>query len=301
MRAMDWVRVLRITAADTQKNHTMAFAAGLSYYFVLSLFPALIAMSAVVGFLPVPDPFTQILTMMANFVPADSMGVVRRVVHDVITPHRGALLSFGLLGTLWTASSGFAGMIEALNVAYNVPETRPFWKTRGLAVLLTFGIGGLLLVALGVMLVGPGFGQWLAGVFHLSFLWAKLWPFLRWMVSGAFVVIAVEATYFFGPNVRQRFWNTAAGAVFAVAAWLALSYALGFYFQNYANLNRTYGALGGAIALLTWLYWSAFVVLLGAEVNGAVLQVSGNGNLPLKQIPPREVKPRSVPESDVAA
>jgi membrane protein len=301
MRAKDWGRVLHIAMADTQKNHTMAFAAGLSYYFVLSLFPALITLSAVVRYLPVPNLFDQALTMMASFVPADSMGVVRRVVHDVVTPHRGALLSFGLLGTLWTASSGFASVIEALNVAYNVPETRPYWKTRGLAVLMTFGIGGLLLVALGVMLVGPGFGQWLAGVFHLSFLWAKLWPFLRWMVSGAFVVIAVEATYFFGPNVRQRFWNTAAGAVFAVAAWLALSYALGFYFQNYANLNRTYGALGGAIALLTWLYWSAFVVLLGAEVNGAVLQVSGNGNLPLKQIPPREVKPRSVPESDVAA
>ena len=296
-----WASILKNAITDTAQNHTMAFAAGLSYYFVLSLFPALIAMSAVVGFLPLPDPFNQILTLMARFVPADSMGVVRQIVHDVISPHRGALLSFGLIGTLWTASSGFAGMIEALNVAYNVPETRPFWKTRGLALAMTFGIGGLLLAALGVMLVGPRFGQWVAGELHLSFLWARIWPVLRWTASGVFIVTAVESLYFVAPNVKQRFTHTLAGAVFAVAGWLGLSFALGIYFQSFANFNRTYGALGGVIALMTWLYWSSFVILLGAEINGAVLHAIGDGTVQLKQAPPEKVKPKAVPESDIAA
>jgi membrane protein len=301
MRMEKWWSVLKHAVEDAQQNHTMAFAAGLSYYFVLSLFPALIALSAVVGFLPVPNLFSQILTLMARFVPADSMGVVRYVVHDVITPHRGALLSFGLLGTLWSASSGFAGMIEALNVAYNVPETRPYWKTRGLAIVLTFVIGGLLLVALAMMLVGPKFGEWLAGELHLNFLWARIWPLVRWVVSGAFIVMAVETMYFLAPNVKQRFWHTLSGAVFAVVAWLALSAALGIYFQKFANFNRTYGALGGAIALMTWLYWSSFVILLGAEINGEVLQASGDGTLPLKQAPPEKVTPRPATETDIAA
>jgi membrane protein len=279
----------------------MAFAAGLSYYFVLSLFPALIAMSAVVGFLPVPNLFSQILTLMARFVPADSMGVVRQIVTDVITPHRGALLSFGLLGTLWTASSGFAGMIEALNVAYNVPETRPYWKTRGLAIVLTFLIGGLLLVALGMMLVGPRFGEWMAGALHLSYVWARIWPVVRWMVSGTFIVVAVECMYFLAPNVKQRFFHTLVGAVFAVATWLALSFTLGIYFQRFANFNRTYGALGGVIALMTWLYWSSFVILLGAQINGEVLQANGDGTLPLKQAPPEKVTPKPTTEGDIAA
>jgi membrane protein len=296
-----WASILKRAFVDVNQNHTLAFAAGLSYYFVLSLFPALIALSAVLGYLPIPGLFNQILTLMARFVPADSMGVVRQIVHDVISPHRGALLSFGLIGTLWTASSGFAGMIEALNVAYNVPETRPYWKTRGLAVLLTFLIGGLLLVALGMMLVGPRFGEWMAGVLHLSFVWARIWPLLRWAVSGAFIVLAVESMYFLAPNVKQRFGHTLAGAVLAVAGWLGLSYALGVYFQSFANFNRTYGALGGIIALMTWLYWSSFVILLGAEINGEVLQVSGDGTLPLKQAPPEKVKPKTVPETDVAA
>jgi membrane protein len=279
----------------------MSFAAALSYYFVFSLFPALIALSSVVSFLPVPNLFNQVLGLMARFVPADSMGVVRQILHDVVNPHRGALLSFGLIGTLWTASSGFASMIEALNVAYNVPETRPYWKTRGLAVLMTFLVGGLLLVALTMMLVGPQFGAWLARLLHASYIWARIWPVVRWTVSGAFIVVAVECVYFLGPNVKQRFAHTLAGAVLSVTAWLALSYALGIYFQRFANLNRTYGALGGAMAVMTWLYWSSFVILLGAEINGEHLQLSGDGSLTLKQTPPEKVKPQSATEGDVAA
>jgi membrane protein len=299
MRARNWANVIRNAAAEISRKHTTAFAAGLSYYFLLSLFPALIAMSAVVGFLPVPNLFTQILTLMARYVPADSMGVVRYVVHDVISPHRGALLSFGLLGTLWSASSAFAGMIEALNVAYNVPETRPYWKTRGLALAMTFMVGGLLLVALALMLLGPRFGAWLADELHAGFLLARIWPVMRWTVSATFIVVAVESMYFLAPNVKQRFWHTLGGAVFAVAAWLALSFALGIYFQRFANLNRTYGALGGAIALMTWLYWSSFVILMGAEINGQVLLESGDGTLPLKQVPPEKATPR--PATDIAA
>jgi membrane protein len=301
MRVSKWLGILRNAIVDANRNHAMSFAAGLSYYFVLSLFPALIAISAVVGFLPIPDLFNQVLTLMARFVPADSMGVVRQIVHDVITPHRGALLSFGLLGTLWTASSGFSGMIEALNVAYNVPETRPYWKTRGLAFVLTFVIGGLLLVALGMMLVGPRFGEWMAGVLHLNFLWARIWPVVRWAVSGSFIVVAVETMYFMAPNVKQRFSHTLAGAVFAVVTWLLLSFTLGIYFQRFANFNKTYGALGGAIALMTWLYWSSFVILLGAEINSEVLQEAGDGSLKLKQAPPEKVTPKPATESDVAA
>jgi len=296
-----WASILKRAFVDVNQNHTLAFAAGLSYYFVLSLFPALIALSAVLGYLPIPGLFNQILTLMARFVPADSMGVVRQIVHDVISPHRGALLSFGLIGTLWTASSGFAGMIEALNVAYNVPETRPYWKTRGLSLILTFVAGGLLLLALGPMLVGPKFGEWMARDLGVSYLWARIWPVLRWTVSGGFIVMAVESMYFLAPNVKQRFGHTLGGAVFAVATWLALSFALGIYFQNFANLNRTYGVLGGGIALMTWLYWSSFVILLGAEINGELLQENGGGTLPLKQALPERTNAATEKESNLAA
>src|SRR5207248_10336418 len=158
----------------------MQMAAALSYYFVLSFFPALIFLSAVVAYLPLPDLFNQALGLMARFVPADSMGVVRRVVADVITPNRGAFLSFGILGTLWAASGGFSAAIEALNIAYEVEDDRPFWKTRPLAVGLAFITGTLLLIALSVMIVGPRFGEWLAGKIHLSSIFVFLWPYIHW-------------------------------------------------------------------------------------------------------------------------
>jgi membrane protein len=164
------------TYIDVVENHTMQMSAALAYYFVLSFFPALIFISAVVAYLPVPDLFNETLTWMARFLPADTMGLVRRVVADVITPNRGTFLSFGILGTVWAASGGFAATIEALNIAYQVKEDRPFWKTRPLAVGLAFMIGTLLLTSLSVMVVGPRFGEWLAGTVHLSRLFVLLWP-----------------------------------------------------------------------------------------------------------------------------
>jgi uncharacterized BrkB/YihY/UPF0761 family membrane protein len=174
------------TYGDLVRNHTLQMAAALAYYFVLSLFPALILLSAVVAYLPIPDLFNQALAVMARFLPGDSMGLVRRVLSDVITPNRGTFLSFGILGTLWAASGGFSAAIEALNIAYEVDDDRPFWKTKPLALGLAFMTGALLLIALSVMVVGPRFGEWLAGRVHLSGLFVLLWPYIHWTIAVGF-------------------------------------------------------------------------------------------------------------------
>jgi membrane protein len=286
---------------DVLKNHTMAFAAALSYYFVLSLFPLLIALAAVVGYLPIPDLFNHILDVMSRVVPSQSMGLVRKIVASVISPSKGKLLTVGLIGTLWSASSGFASMIEALNVAYDVPETRPYWKTRSLAFLMTFVIGALMVIALSVLIVGPSFGSWFANKVDLGPQFVIVWPSLRWGVSVGFTVLAIELLYFIGPNVKQRFLQTLVGAIFAVGGWIGLSYLLGLYFQHFSSLNKTYGVLGGAIALFMWFYWTSLAILVGAEINSELLQETGNGKLPLKQPPPAEVTPKVATEADLAA
>ena len=270
---------------DVLRNHTLQMAAALSYYFVLSLFPGLIFLSAVVAFLPVPDLFNQALGMMAHFLPPDSMGLVRRVLSDVITPNRGTFLSFGILGTLWAASGGFSAAIEALNIAYDVQDDRPFWKTRPLAVGLALLIGALILTALSMMIVGPKFGGWLADRVHLSYLFVLLWPCIHWSIAIGFTVLAVEGLYFLAPNVKQRFLATLPGAVLAVGCWIALSYLLGLYFRHFANFNRTYGTLGAAIALMTWLYWTGFALLVGAELNAELAKISRQGKIEEKHEP----------------
>jgi membrane protein len=274
------------TYGNVVRNHTLQMAAALAYYLVLSLFPALILLSAVVAYLPVPDLFNQALALLARFLPADAMGLVRRVLADVISPNKGTLLSLGILGTLWAASGGFAAMIEALNIAYDVRDDRPFWKTRPLAVGLAFLTGALLLIALSVMVVGPRFGQWLAGRVHLSGLFVLLWPFIHWTVAIGFTVLAVEALYFLAPNVKQRLRATLPGAVVSVGCWITLSYLLGLYFRHFGNFNKTYGTLGAAVALMIWLYWTGFALLVGAELNEELAKISKEGKLEEKHEPP---------------
>ena len=276
---------LEKTYTDVLRNHTTQMAAALSYYFVLSLFPALIFLSAAVAFLPVPDLFGQALSVMGRFLPPDSMGLVRRVLADVITPNRGTFLSFGILGTLWAASGGFSAAIEALNVAYDVEDDRPFWKTRPLAVGLAFIIGALLLIALSVMILGPRFGEWLAAKIHLFSMFVLLWPYIHWSIAVGFTILAVEALYFWAPNVKQRFLATLPGAILAVACWVGLSYLLGIYFRHFAHFNKTYGTLGAAVALMIWLYWTGFALLVGAEINSELAKISKEGKIEEKHEP----------------
>jgi membrane protein len=247
-------------------------------------------LSAVVAFLPLPDLFNQALGIMARFLPPDSMGLVRRVLSDVITPNRGTFLSFGIFGTLWAASGGFSAAIEALNIAYDVQDDRPFWKTRPLAMGLALVTGALMLVALSVMIVGPRFGEWLAARVHLSYLFVLLWPYVHWAIAIGFTILAVEALYFLAPNVKQRFLATLPGAILAVGCWIALSYLLGLYFRHFGSFNKTYGTLGAAIALMTWLYWIGFAMLVGAELNSELAKISRHGKIEQKHEPPRITK-----------
>jgi membrane protein len=219
---------------------------------------------------------------MSRFVPAESMWTVREILKGVMNPPRSGLVSFGFLGTLWAATGGFSAMIEGLNVAYDVDETRPYWKTRGLAFILTFIVGGLTVLGLTLTLLGPRFGEWLARHGAVGPIFAFVWPYLRWSVIFVTVVLAIELLYFWAPNVKQGFICTLPGAVISVAGWIATSYALGIYVSDFAQYNKTYGTLGGAIGLMLWFYITAAVILIGAEINSELLKAAGK-RLPMKE------------------
>lgn len=251
-----------------EKNHTMAFAAALAYYFVLALFPFLILLSVVVAHLPLPDFFSQVMGLIARVVPAASVGPLRNLIKDTILSTRSSVLTFGILFTLWSASSGFTALIDALNTAYDVSETRRYWKTRSLAVGLTFSVGCLLVIALGLLLVGPRLSAKLTEAFGM----ASLWQYVRWAVAIGCTVLAVELLYFVAPNVKYRFVSTLPGALIAVGGWIGLSYLLGIYFQDFSAYSKGYGSLGVALAFSIWLYWTGFLVLIGAQFNAQLLQ-----------------------------
>jgi len=132
-------------------------------------------------------------------------------------------------------------------------------------------------------------------------MFARVWPVWRWAISIAFTVLAVELMFYWAPNVKQRFWSTLPGAAVGIGFWIAASYALSQYFQHFANFNKTYGALGAAIALMVWLYWSWFFILVGAEINSELLKAQGHGRIELKEPPPRAVYARPAWEEDKTA
>jgi membrane protein len=250
-----------------QDHHTLQVAAALSYYFILALFPGLIVLSALLSLIPMPDLFGRVLVAMARLLPQETMQMVYSVLADVLYGYRRTWLSVGMLGMLWVTTAAFDALIEALNIACDVKEERPMWKTRLLALGLAATCGGLFLVGLGVIMVGPRFGDWLASRLDVPQAFATLWPVLHWTIAISFTVLAVELLYFLAPCVQPRFRATLPGAVLTVAAWLALSSLLGVYFRHFANYSRTYGTLGGFIAFMTWFQWTSFVLLVGAEIN----------------------------------
>jgi membrane protein len=135
------------------------------------------------------------------------------------------------------------------------------------------------------MIVGPRFGEWLAARIHLSSLFILLWPYIHWTIAVGFTILAVEVLYFLAPNVKQRFLATLPGAILAVGCWVGLSYLLGVYFRHFAHFNKTYGTLGAAVALMVWLYWTGFAMLVGAEMNSELAKISRAGRLQEKHEP----------------
>jgi uncharacterized BrkB/YihY/UPF0761 family membrane protein len=164
---------------DIYEERLFVFAAGLSYYFVLSLFPLLVSMAAPLSYVPIPHLFDGLLTLMAKLVPGDGMSMVRNIVSDVMSHKHRHFLTYGLLFTIWTASSGFAATIDGLNIVYRVRETRPVWKTRPIALGLTLLAGSLLLLAVGFMVEGTYLGIWFTARFDLDPGILAVWRYLQ--------------------------------------------------------------------------------------------------------------------------
>ena len=264
-------RVLVNAGQKFLEHDCFTYSAALAFYFLMALFPFLIFLASTFAYLPVPHLFDRVVRIMDRIVPPEGMKVVHYVLTATLHKNK-TLLSAGFLGALWAAAAGFHSTASALNKAYAVKETRSFLKRRLLALAFTCLLGGMGVVAMTAIALGPHFGFWLTGKLGLRAGFALVWPFLRWTIIMAFTVLAIELLYLAGPNVRVRFRTQVPGALLAVAAWLFASGGLGWYFRGIANFNKMYGALGAVIALMLWFYVSAISILAGAELNAELIR-----------------------------
>ncbi len=279
-----WKRIKQLSVTvynELMRTRAFNMAAAMSYYFILSLVPLLIFLSAMLGYLPIPHLFDQLMGILAVLMPADAMQMVQKVVSGVLQPHRGGILSIGLLSYLWTASGGFSASIDSLNVAYDVKKTRSWWRDRLQALVLTVTTGLLGLVSLLLLLLGPRFGHFVTELFPVPGAFAMVWPVVRLATIFVFTVVAIEVQYYLAPNRKQRFRDTFIGAVVAVLGIFISSLALGFYFSHFANYDKTYGSMGAVVILMFWFYIVAALVLVGAELNAELLkQIEGRRTSP---------------------
>jgi membrane protein len=253
---------------DVERKHLQVVAAGVAYYFLTSLFPALLLLAAVLAYLPLQNAMHGASSFMAHVMPRQGLSLLEGAV-DTITPHRTGLLSIGIITTLWASSIGIKGIIAGLDIVYDVRVPRSIWINRLLAFGLAVGVGALLLVGVLLTMTGPVLERALSSVVPVQSLWIRLWPYTQWSVAAMFTFAAIELLYLLAPNVPMARRVTVPGALIAAGSWLALSWGLSFYMYHFGSmkLDRLYGVLAAPVALMIWLNWGALVILVGAEIN----------------------------------
>jgi membrane protein len=254
-----------------------SYAAALSFWVFFSLFPFILLLVALLSFLGIPSFFDWLVEQAQTVMPEQAMGQVEETVGQIRAGASGGLLSFVVVVALWPASAAVRMAMHALNVAYDVEEVRAAWKRFSISIVYTILLAAMVIVAVGLMLVGPRVMEWLAEQAGLGPLFVMFWAWLRFPVAILLLMVFVALVYYMFPNINQPFRFITPGAILAVIVWLAASFGFSFYVSNYVNLNAIYGGLGAIIVLLLYIFISAAVLLFGAEVNAEMYQHFADG------------------------
>jgi membrane protein len=253
-----------------QSDDTFGQSAQLSYYFLFAVFPLLLMLTTVFGLLAKvgSEGYENLLSYAREVLPYNAFQLVVATMKEISSGAGGAKLSFGILASLWAASSGMSALIEGLNRAYEVKPTRPWWNARLVAIGLTLLLSIFVITAVLLMLYGSRIADLLAGYFGLESYFTVAWKILQWPVALAFMFLAVALLYRYAPDSQQGSWRRdLPGAVTGVTLWLVVSLLFRAYLQYFNSYSRTYGSLGAVIVLLLWFYLSGAAILIGAEVN----------------------------------
>jgi membrane protein len=255
---------------EMNEDDVFSVAAQLAYYFIFALFPLLLFLVTLIGFLPVESHFSDIIGFLQGVLPQEALTMIQGNIEVIVREQRGGLLSIGLIVTLWAASRGVIAIMSGLNQAYDVKESRPWWKLQVIALALTVSLSIFVIVASILMIFGGQIGAWLANLVGLGPLFQIAWPFIRWFLSSVIMMGVVAVLYYFGPDVEQEWKWVTPGAIIAVFGWITASLAFSYYVNHFGAYNKTYGAIGTMIILLTWMYLTGVMILLGGEINAEI-------------------------------
>jgi membrane protein len=265
--AKGWKDILWRTYEEFNKDRIMLLAAGVTYYALFALFPAIAALVSIYGLFADPVSIQNHLNALSGVLPGGALDIIREQVTRIASQGGGTLgLSFviGLAISLWSANAGMKAVLDALNIVYDEEEKRSFIKLNLISLAFTLGAIGFLLIAIGAVIVLPiilkfiglgSAGEWLLAV-------------ARWPALLACVVFGLAVLYRYGPSRDKAEWRwVTPGGIVAAVLWLAVSMLFSWYVSNFGSYNATYGSLGAVIGFMTWIWLSSIVVLMGAEIN----------------------------------
>jgi membrane protein len=266
-----WWPTLKRTAKEFQEDNLTDWAAALTYYGLLSLFPALIAMVSLIGIFGDPKSTTESLTeIITEIGPASAAetfeGPIKSITENSGTA--GVALILGLAASLWSASGYIGAFMRASNIIYETPEGRPFWKLRPLQLLVTLAMIILVtLLAVSLVLTGPVV-EAVAGPLGIGSTAVDVWSIAKWPVMALVFLLMIALLYYASPNVKLRgFKWVTPGSLVAIVVWVVASALFAFYVSNFSSYDKTYGTLGGLIALLVWFWISNLAILFGHQLN----------------------------------
>lgn len=287
-----WKHVLVSTYKEYNDDQLLALAASVAFYAVLALVPAITAAVSLYALVSNPATVESQFDQLQGLMPSGSFELIKQQIQRIVADQHGSGIWFivGVVIALWSATSGMKGLIDSLNVIYEVDEERGFIRYNLVALAMTLGaIVGLFLAMLGLVGIPLALAYLPLGDFGKS-----LAEWVRWPALLLILMTGLAALYRFGPHRKNPHWEwISPGNLFAAAAWLLESAVLSWYLSNFANYNATYGSLGAAVALMLWLWITAIVILLGAELNSEYEKAK-------RENAAREQRPTHEPEAGVS-
>jgi len=268
-----WKALAKRIWSETKHDDVFGRAAQLAYYFLLALFPLLIFLTSAIGLIVGSGTGMRhtLFAYLSRVMPSTAFQLIDSTIWEISTASGAGKLSFGFLAALWAASQGMGAITQALNVAYDLEETRPWWKQRIVAVGLTLALSLVIIAALLIVLAGGKIADLLAAHYALGSIFTVTWKILQWPLALAFMLLAFALIYYFASDLRDQHWKwLTPGSAVGVALWLLVSFAFKAYLHFFDSYSKTYGSLGAVIVLMLWLYLTGLAVLIGGEVNSEI-------------------------------
>jgi membrane protein len=293
------VDFFKLTFKEVSEDHVMAFAGNLTYKALFAIFPFFTFLLSLLGLFNADQLVNTMLNKLSGVLPPGTFGFIENQLLTIAKSQAESAFTLAaiisILLALWGISGAFRSVMEAMNVMYEVEEDRPFWKVYGISIFISLAVIVLMLGAFGIVIFGGSIGGGLAAAIGLGSVYQTVWSIAQWPIVACIVLFALAVIYYFAPAAEQKWRWISPGSILAFVFWLVFSLLFSVYASNFSSYNQTYGSLAGVIILLLYIYYSAVIMLIGAEMNQVIEWHIPGGKDEGEKVPEEDRKPNVRP------